>query len=399
MAEIPKIVSQRLHATDGARVHPDADLITAFVEKSLGNRERVQVLEHLSHCSGCREIASLSATQPGIVADAGSVVPASVGWLPWPVLRWGAAVACVIVVGAAVTIRHRQETAEIATKVTEGKPVAEAQIKALDHAFAKKAASSQLPDREVKTAFVAKQPEPPGQAPNSPTPPAAVVAGASASPVPSGLQMPTATGSNFTMTANRQKTRNPNPVVGNYAAAASSPVEMADARTGALAEMVPGRAKAASSESQDAKTEKAAGGSALARKETVEVSAAAVNVASDEPIPANLAPRWTLSSDGTLQRSLDSGRTWQTIPVASKTIFRALAANELDIWVGGSAGALFHSSDAGRHWTQVRPAANGEALADDIIGVEFTDLLHGKLTTSNAETWITADGGQTWQRQ
>jgi photosystem II stability/assembly factor-like uncharacterized protein len=106
-----------------------------------------------------------------------------------------------------------------------------------------------------------------------------------------------------------------------------------------------------------------------------------------------------LSSDGTLQRSLDSGRTWQSIPVSSKTIFRALAANGLDIWVGGSGGALFHSSDAGQQWKQVRPAANGETLADDIIGVEFTDLLHGKLTTSSEEVWVTADAGQTWQKQ
>jgi hypothetical protein len=42
---------------------------------------------------------------------------------------------------------------------------------------------------------------------------------------------------------------------------------------------------------------------------------------------------------------------------------------------------------------------NGEALADDIIGVEFRDTLHGKLTSAREETWITADGGQTWQKQ
>ena len=125
----------------------------------------------------------------------------------------------------------------------------------------------------------------------------------------------------------------------------------------------------------------------------------ALSVAGDTFVPTTLAPRWTLSSDGTLQRSLDSGGTWQTIPVSSKTTFRALAANGLDIWVGGSAGALFHSSDAGQHWTQVRAIANGETLVDDIIGVEFTDLLHGKVTTSGSETWVTADAGQSWQEQ
>jgi photosystem II stability/assembly factor-like uncharacterized protein len=121
--------------------------------------------------------------------------------------------------------------------------------------------------------------------------------------------------------------------------------------------------------------------------------------ASEAFFPENLVPRWTLSADGTLQRSLDSGRSWQTIPVSSQTIFRALSANGLDIWVGGAAGALFHSADAGQHWTQVRPVVNGEALTDDIIGVEFRDALHGKLTSARQETWITADTGQTWQKQ
>ena len=92
----------------------------------------------------------------------------------------------------------------------------------------------------------------------------------------------------------------------------------------------------------------------------------------------------------------EAGRQFRsrTIP-----IFRALAANGLEIWVGGAAGALFHSSDAGQHWTQVRPAVNSEALADDIIGVEFADTLNGKVTTSVQEIWITADAGQTWQKQ
>jgi hypothetical protein len=371
MAELPKIVSQRLHAAGGVRVHPDPDLITAFVEKSLGNRERVQVLEHLSRCAGCREIVSLVAVQPDI-AGAVSVVPGNAGWLSWPVLRWGAAVACVIVVGAAVTLRHKQGAPQIAPMLSEGKPTVGAQIQALDSAFVKKAASPPLSDRGAKTGVVAKQAEQPAQAgPNRQAAQMALAAGASAPAAPSG----------------------------NYAAAAPGPVEMADARTvSPMAEMVPGRAKAAFAEQQDAHAEKAFSG-VLAKKRSMAVAPEAASVAGDASLPASLSPRWTLSSDGTLQRSLDSGGTWRTIPVSSKTIFRALAANGLDIWVGGSDGALFHSSDAGQHWTQVRPVANGEALVDDIIGVEFTDLLHGKVTTSGAETWTTADAGQTWQRQ
>ena len=325
------------------------------------------------------------------------MVPSSAGWLSWPVLRWGAAVACVIVVGAAVTLRHHQEAPQVAPTLSEEKPAEEMQIQTPDSTSARKAASVRLPDREAKTAFVAKQPERPGQVTASAAPPALA---ADASPAPSGLQIPAPSGTMFATTANRQKARTANLAGGNYATASPGPVEMADARTGSpLAEVVPGRAKAASPEPQDTKAGTAMGDRTLSRKETVEVSEAAASVAGDALTSTDLAPRWTLSSDGTLQRSLDSGGTWQTIHASHNSIFRALAANGLDIWVGGLAGALFHSSDAGQHWTQVRPVANGETLTDDIIGVEFTDLLHGKLTTSGAENWITADAGQTWQKQ
>jgi hypothetical protein len=184
------------------------------------------------------------------------------------------------------------------------------------------------------------------------------------------------------------------PVVEGSAHPASAPVEMADARTGSrLAQMVPGRAKEAFAESQEAKAEKATSGAGMAKMQNP------AQVPSEATPAENLMPRWTLSSDGTLQRSLDSGRSWQTIPLSVQTTFRALAANGLDIWVGGSAGALYHSSDAGQHWSQVQPAVNGEMLMDDVIGVQFTDTLHGKLTTSNDETWTTEDAGQTWRKK
>ena len=112
-----------------------------------------------------------------------------------------------------------------------------------------------------------------------------------------------------------------------------------------------------------------------------------------------ILPRWTLSADGALQRSLDSGRTWETIPFPNQANFRALAANGLEIWVGGTKGVLYHSEDAGQRWKLVQPAAGGQALTSDIIRVEFTDSLHGTLTTSDKQTWATEDGGQSWQKR
>lgn len=152
--------------------------------------------------------------------------------------------------------------------------------------------------------------------------------------------------------------------------------------------------------------------------------------------PARL-PRWSVSAGGTLQRSLDQGVTWQNVNVAgvsvasyqnsldisaatqsakdaksarakAKTankkdaaspVFRAVTANGADVWAGGLNGSLYHSADFGNRWTQVVPFSAGSVLTADIVSIEFTDPQHGKLSTSTAETWITADSGQTWQKR
>src|SRR5206468_6636923 len=107
--QLPKIVRQRLQATASAGVHPDPDLLTAFVEKSLKERESAQVLQHLAQCADCRNVVSLA--MPEIVVPSTRSVRSR--WLTWPVLRWGALAACGLVVSAAVTLRYgRQQTAK-----------------------------------------------------------------------------------------------------------------------------------------------------------------------------------------------------------------------------------------------------------------------------------------------
>jgi len=136
-------------------------------------------------------------------------------------------------------------------------------------------------------------------------------------------------------------------------------------------------------------------------------------------------PRWTINSTGGLERSLDQGTTWQVVNVnanpmyftaatseqvpgsTSRTkvqkdafpVFRAVAASGIDVWAGGTGGALYHSQDAGDHWTRVVPTSSRAILTGDIISLEFSDMEHGKVSTSNAEVWTTTDNGQTWQKQ
>ena len=80
-------------------------------------------------------------------------------------------------------------------------------------------------------------------------------------------------------------------------------------------------------------------------------------------------------------------------------VFRALAANGLEVWAGGSEGALYHTVDGGNRWTRVSPSAAGVTLTGDIIGIQFSDPRNGTVTTSTAEVWTTSDDGQSWSKQ
>ena len=71
----------------------------------MNDRERSLVLQHLAECADCRDVVSLA--MPAIDA-APAPLPSAGGswWLSWPVLRWGALAACVVVVSAAVTLHY-----------------------------------------------------------------------------------------------------------------------------------------------------------------------------------------------------------------------------------------------------------------------------------------------------
>lgn len=380
MANLPKIAMQRLRQESAAGVHLDPNLISAFAENSLPGDARAQILEHIAQCADCCEVVFLSSPDQVATLPALAAVPSN--WLTWPVLRWGAAVAAVVVVVAAVTL-HRQPGRNSTSPGT---------IQMTDAPIAKEKAAASVPEEKGDVATLAKL---------APIPPAAkneVVPDAGAE-LPERLKKQSSNMVASPMLAQKSgiaggtfddkrrdeldKTK-PVEVAGEAPAATESV-------TANVGQVVPGRAK-------DAAAEPGLGVGGGLRAGNAPSATAAFRSAPAMLLPMG-APRWTLTSDGTLQRSVDFGRSWQTVQVASQASFRALAASGRDIWVGGSKGALYHSTDAGQNWTQVQPVSSGQALSDDIIGVEFPDTLHGKVNTASKETWTTEDGGQTWRKQ
>jgi hypothetical protein len=435
MEQLPKIVQRRLQGTPKSGVHPDADLLTAFVEKSLTDGERSHVLQHLAECADCRDVMSLALPETET-----AVLPSAERsrWLTWPVLRWGALAACIVVVSAAVTLEHQRRPANqpsFAEKVpaasTSGSPKPPAEQIApklpppstfqTDRDFAASGKLAKQRETSMDAGTVAAQtvviaPRVPNQdtkdqalandrlanavaakPADQPTSPAVALVPGPTTPLPPA----------------KLARVEPQTEVRNDAADRSATTTAETARLGDASAAPLEMAQSAEQKAKDKSAKKelqqegraprasAAGAMALGGRKADTLSAATAQTAAGDFAKRSragpIAPRWSLSADGAVQRSFDSGKTWQTIQVASNVAFRALAANESDIWVGGAAGALYHSSDAGQQWVQIKPAADGKLLTSDIVTVEFSDAQHGKLTTSNRETWTTSDAGDTWQ--
>jgi hypothetical protein len=121
MTKLPRIVVEHLaNEVSANEPHPDANLLTAFVERSLVEKDRVQVLAHLARCSGCRDVVVLSL--PEAISTQKVLRPVFAFRFSWPVLRWGAAFACIVLVGAAVSLHQRKEVDQ--THSVEGKAAA-----------------------------------------------------------------------------------------------------------------------------------------------------------------------------------------------------------------------------------------------------------------------------------
>lgn len=433
MEQLPKIVQQRLRGPAQPGVHPDPDLLTAFAEKSLNDRERARVLEHLVECADCREVLSLA--MPGI-EPALAPGPERSNWLSWPVLRWGALAACVVVVGAAVTLHyeHQEPLRSLAEKV----PSAPAELKLEDEVSrqpGQKLAAKLPPPTEHDRDFgpagkLAKQ-----SAKNTDAGMMAEEAGVPALTQeqdkkvqelsnnrlaavdavrsvdkPASIVPPAPAPSSAAKTAGIEGQVRARNDAADYSPRASSETETVESATPARQMAVQTAQRKEKDETRTNEAQKkvqASGGAGSVaslgdrKADTFSgVTAQGAPSAHAGPLRAgNNLLRWTLSRDGALQRSFDSGKTWQTIPVAGNVVFRALSANDSDIWVGGAAGALYHSSDSGQHWVRIAPVAYGKTLSSDIVTVKFSDTQHGKLITADRETWSTNDAGNTWQRQ
>ncbi|MGB9205079.1 MAG: zf-HC2 domain-containing protein [Terriglobales bacterium] len=445
MTEVPKIVHDRLRGaalervgpgpTTPAQAHPDADVLTAFAEQALSASERENVLEHLARCGDCRELIALALppadfrAAPTGVDTAADRAAASRAGAPalhrlkfaWPTLRW-AALAAGVVVAAAVLLVHPGKLNQVAPSANRAAvPVASGSQIATSIASSPAAPSPVATPSTDQFAVLAKtegpQPRPElraskklkaGRAAMPPHPaeygmlladnkkdssradkaPAAPSAGARAF---NGARA----GNNETSAG-----RGANETVAVSGVAAGVETESSSINVMAQNEMPVVKAKPAPQAIGGNGLQKAEGSAAPA---TAMLQARNVMSKSGVKLTSSASPAlanhvtWAIRA-GVLQRSLDSGQSWQEALRVDYPLL-CYASHDQDVWAGGQAGTLFHSADSGVTWLQVQPSINALLLTSDITHIEVRGPAEVVISTSHHEFWSSADSGKTWEKK
>lgn len=421
MTDVAKIVQNRLRAQTAAQrplEHPEADLLTAFVEMALPPTERDGVLQHLALCANCRELVALALPPSRVIAPAvelegepvsnaltAGTKPKSFVWprlqwanLGWSNLRWvalaaGIAVAVLVVrpelvhfstPASPVALQTPAPSAQnvpvasaetpVAGKTTETKKeTGNARAKVPSHVAAAAAASESSPTELASTTNIVDRKS---QSTNRYAPGAAAARALNA---PKRL--------NETVEDSGAATV---PVTG------TSAEDSLIAQGAAPAIM---KAKPAPEELASGETQKASITSGNLRSQSDPNSGAAIFRITNEPAVLATAPHITtgMISAGLLQRSLDGGQTWQDAARSDHALICYANPNRSqEVWAGGQLGTLLHSSDGGKTWSTISVSFKTVPLTADIIRIDADGAAGISLETSNHEIWSTADGGKTW---
>jgi hypothetical protein len=422
MEKVPQSVIVRLKGRSPSLQHPDADTLTAFAERSVSSSQREVVLEHLAHCGECREVVALAlpSTEPTQVI----VRPAPKAWLTWPVIRWGAVAAGVLVVGSFVIVHYQHQNAAqvaIAQKASQEFPEAKnVPPPAPEAARNEEKFAQQLPGAPQRVEHRdLKQTQEQRQADAS--------------------KLDVATSNTLALQQNAPAVMRVMPpaadkdVSSQSAGASPSP---APAQNGLVSDLAEKRANSDASAGLQPESPRSDEAYRLARveksKPAMPSSPSATARSARPVVGGNLAQmvsvspasvvQWNVSSTGALQRSFDQGNSWETVDVnrsgvagapafgtlqkkatVSKTesaaiVFRTVTSNGTDVWAGARNGILYRSTDAGIRWIRIMPQADGTTLTGDIVSLEFTGQ-NGRIVTSAPEIWTTSDAGQTWHKQ
>ncbi len=404
----PSTLRAHLAQSREADPHPDPDILTAFAEDALLDRERTDVLTHLATCSDCRAVVhAAAAAEPDRESEAAleprrarrsqteflpepvsasSRLPASPPQpdpVRKPIRTWfpGIALAASILVMAASTIffyralRSGPAPAQTAASTPAAQlPAAPAPASVTAPVTPAQAATSRSEPKRGRSSK-------PASSPVLHTDEARL--GAAAPPAPAAAAGVSSHASFGDLSARRAKS-------------ALSPADESQTRAESDAEVSAYRsamaqAKAAPRSPSTSATQSLNGeaSSTLTRSlQNPQTVAGFVHA----PPPRS---QFRIDSAGQLERSTQPG-IWVPVAIAQDIRFRVVAISGADVWAGGDHLRLLHSVDGGATWTEVQlPSDADRTHAIVHIRVDTPQ----KLTVEDdaGSAWSSIDAGTTWR--
>ncbi|MFY9530725.1 MAG: YCF48-related protein [Candidatus Acidiferrales bacterium] len=101
---------------------------------------------------------------------------------------------------------------------------------------------------------------------------------------------------------------------------------------------------------------------------------------------------WRVGPAGSIERSDNAGLSWQQqLSRISEDLLAGSAPSAKTCWVVGRAGVVLRTTD-GQTWRQL-----ASPTAADLVGVQAQDARQATVKTADGRSFVTADGGKTWQ--
>ncbi|MGH9412408.1 MAG: zf-HC2 domain-containing protein [Terriglobales bacterium] len=350
-----------------AELHPDANIISAYVEGGLSAGARRSLEAHLAACTPCRDLAA------GASLALGSPVSASPVRLTWRA-PLALAASAILVAGAWWLLPRTPAQARPAASLMQATPRRIPIVRILPvPAFASTVTTSaavpaqwaEIPEPPPALSAPAT-PAPPLEAPASPLDFAALRHGfqsqTPAQNIPSSLVDWGGVSSPLALTAS--------------AAVAAKLVTTSPSQAAALPSLGPENAWPLASGFASAGTS----------------AASAVPAPYSPQLAAELG--WAISRGGALLRAVTTG-FWRAVPFVPGVHVKVIYVRGGHVWAGGNADELFTSTDHGKHWQRVvLPNLPPHPIV--LRTIVFLDTQHGMITAQDGQSWTTSDGGQNW---